>query len=149
MGNASRTIKSVKKTMSLAAYTDSCERMIFMKKIKTTKAGIKKFLTDHQDVLTCTAIMLLVPAVGMASDASSISITPLQKPMETLVKFVSGPFAGTITVGSLVIGLANYRMGGSQSITKDSAIGVGCGAAMTQVDSLCQSLGITASSLTF
>ena len=48
MGNASRTIKSVKKTMSLAAYTDSCERMIFMKKIKITKAGIKKFLTDHQ-----------------------------------------------------------------------------------------------------
>ena len=41
MGNASRTIKSVKKTMSLAAYTDSCERMIFMKKIKITKAGIK------------------------------------------------------------------------------------------------------------
>lgn len=47
-----------------------------MKKIKITKAGIKKFLTAHQDVLTCTAIMLLVPAVGMASDASSISITP-------------------------------------------------------------------------
>lgn len=135
--------------MSLAAYTDSCERMIFMKKIKITKADIKKFLTDHQDALSCMAIMLLVPAVGMASDASSIEITPLQKPMETLVKFVSGPFAGTITVGSLVIGLANYRMGGSQSITKDSAIGVGCGAAMTQVDTLCQSLGITASSLTF
>ena len=120
-----------------------------MKKIKITKADIKKFLTDHQDILTCTAIMLLVPAVGMASDASSIEITPLQKPMETMVKFVSGPFAGTITVGSLVKGLANYRMGGSQSITKDSAIGVGCGAAMTQVDSLCSSLGITASSLTF
>ena len=49
--------------MSLASYTDSCERMIFMKKIKITKAGIKKFLTDNQDVLTCTAIMLLFPAV--------------------------------------------------------------------------------------
>lgn len=120
-----------------------------MKKIKITKADIKKFLTDHQDVLTCMAIMLLVPAVGMANDASSIEITPLQKPMETLVKFVSGPFAGTVTVGSLVIGLANYRMGGSQSITKDSAMGVVCGAAMTQVDPLCASLGITASSLTF
>lgn len=47
-----------------------------MKKIKITKAGIKKFLTAHQDVLTCTAIMLLVPAVGMASDASSISLLP-------------------------------------------------------------------------
>ena len=35
--------------MSLAAYTDSCERMIFMKKIKITKADIKKFLTEYQD----------------------------------------------------------------------------------------------------
>ena len=64
-----------------------------MKMIKITKADIKKFLTDYQDVLTCMAIMLLVPAVGMASDASNIEITPLQKPIETLVKFVSGPFA--------------------------------------------------------
>lgn len=120
-----------------------------MKKIKITKADIKKFLIDHQDVLTCMAIMLVIPSIGMASDASSIEIAPLQTPMTKLVNFVSGPFAGTITVGSLVIGLANYRMGGSQSITKDSAIGVGCGAAMTQVDSLCSSLGITASSLTF
>ena len=117
--------------------------------VKITKAGIKNFLSDHYDVLVCLAILLLVPAVGMASDASSIEIAPLQTPMSKLVKFVSGPFAGTITVGSLVIGLANYRMGGSQSITKDSAVGVGCGAAMTQVDSLCSSLGITASSLTF
>ena len=54
MGHASRTIKSVKKTMSFMAYVDSCERMIHMKKIKITKAGIKKFLTAHQDVLTCT-----------------------------------------------------------------------------------------------
>lgn len=109
----------------------------------------KKFLISHRETLTCLAILLLVPAVGMCSDASSIEIAPLQQPMEKLVRFVSGPFAGTITVASLVVGLANYRMGGSQSITKDSAIGVGCGAAMTQVDSLCSSLGITASSLTF
>lgn len=65
MGHASRTIKSVKKTMSFMAYVDLCERMIHMKKIKITKAGIKKFLTAHQYVLTCTAIMLLVPAVGI------------------------------------------------------------------------------------
>lgn len=123
--------------------------MKMKKEVKITKAGIKQFLSDHYDVLVCLAILLLVPAVGMASDASNIEIAPLQAPMSKLVKFVSGPFAGTITVGSLVIGLANYRMGGSQSITKDSAVGVGCGAAMTQVDSLCSSLGITASSLTF
>lgn len=120
-----------------------------MKKIKITAATIKTFLLNHQDILTCAAILLLIPAVGMASDASSIEIVPLQRPMDALVKFISGPFAGTVTVGSLVIGIANYRMGGSQSITKDSAIGLVSGAAMTQVDSLCSSLGITASSLTF
>ena len=121
--------------------------MQFMKKINKDK--ILKFLKDNETVIGTMAIMLAVPALGFANDASSIEITPLQTPMTKLVGFVTGPLAGLVTVSSLVIGIANYRMGGSQSITKDSAIGVGCGAAMTQVDTLTNSLGITASSLLF
>lgn len=122
-----------------------------MSRIHIAKAGIKikKFVLSHWDLLAVMAIMVLIPAVGFCSDSSKIGITPLQTPLTGVVNFVTGPLAGLVTVSSLVIGIANYRMGGSQNITKDSAIGVGCGAAMTQVDTLCESLGIYASSMLF
>ncbi|WP_298595477.1 hypothetical protein [uncultured Mitsuokella sp.] len=114
-----------------------------------TKRKILHFLKNNQDTFCMMGIALLVPAVGLASDASQVAITPLQKPLETLIKFVTGPLAGIVTVGSLVTGIASYQMGWEQSITKKAGVGVCCGGAMTQVDTLCNSLGITASSLLF
>ena len=114
-----------------------------------TKKKVMQVLKDNQTVICSLGIMLLVPAVGLANDASSIAITPIQKPMETYVNFLTGPFAGTVTVGSTVAGLASYKLGWEQSFTKKCIGGVVLGAAMTQADSLLSSFGITASSLLF
>lgn len=114
-----------------------------------SKKKVFKFLKNNDTVLCSLAIMMLVPAVGFCNDANNIQITPLAKPMQGIINFITGPLAGTVTVGSLVTGIASYTMGWEQSIMKKAGVGVCCGGAMTQVDTLCQSLGITASSCLF
>ncbi len=113
------------------------------------KKKIVEFFKENKWFFLKVGVLMLPTAVGFANDASSIEITPLQGPLTKVIKFVTGPLAGTVTVASLVTGISSYQMGWDQNITKKAGVGVVCGGACTQVDSLCQSLGIIASSCTF
>lgn len=111
------------------------------------KTEIIKFLKEHKTFLIQMSFMI-VPAVCNANNITT-DITPLQTPLTKIVSFVSGPLAGSATLISLVTGIASYGMGWEQSITKKAGAGVLCGASCTQIDSLTNALGITATSCTF
>ena len=79
-----------------------------------TKADVKQFAKDCIPTLLCLGVYMLPSAVGLASTASEVKITPLQKPLETITSALTGPIPILVTGGGIALGGMAWAMGWEQ-----------------------------------
>ena len=83
-----------------------------------TKADVKQFAKDCIPTLLCLGVYMLPSAVGLANTASDVKITPLQKPLEkplqTITKALTGPIPILVTGGGIALGGMAWAMGWEQ-----------------------------------
>lgn len=101
-----------------------------------------RFLKKHRWLLLQAGVLLLPAALGYANEASSIKITPLQKPLEVLHDFLTGPLPAVTTGISAAMGGMSYAMGWEQQVTQRCLKGVGGGAIGMGAGEFLDSLGI-------
>ena len=70
-------------------------------KVNITKAQVKSFLRASVPVVLQLGILMLPSAVGLASDAGKVGITPLQKPLEVITGALTSPIPILVTGGGL------------------------------------------------
>ena len=79
-----------------------------------TKADVKQFAKDCIPTLLCLGVYMLPSAVGLANTASEVKITPLQKPLQTITKALTGPIPILVTGGGIALGGMAWAMGWEQ-----------------------------------
>ena len=83
-------------------------------KVSITKAQVKSFLRASAPVVLQLGILMLPSAVGFASDAGKVGITPLQKPLEVITGALTGPIPILVTGGGIALGGMSWAMGWEQ-----------------------------------
>lgn len=101
-----------------------------------------RFVKKHRWLILQVGVMLLPAALGYANEASSIKITPLQKPLEVLHDTLTGPLPAIATGMSAAMGGMSYAYGWEQHITQRCLKGVGGGAIAMGSGEFLDSLGI-------
>lgn len=101
-----------------------------------------RFVKKHRWLILQVGVMLLPAAMGYANEASSIKITPLQKPLEVLNEFLTGPLPALATGMSAALGGMSYAWGWEQHVTQRCLKGVGGGAIAMGAGEFMSSLGI-------
>ena len=97
--------------------------MEFKNHLKKKGICVSQFLRNNKWVFLRIGLLILPAAVGHASTASQITITPLQKPMEVIVGTLTGPIPKLFTGASVAMAGISWGTGMDQQITKRS---VGC-----------------------
>ncbi len=77
-----------------------------------TKADVKQFAKDCIPTLLCLSVYMLPSAVGLANE--SVQITPLEKPLQTITKALTGPISILVTGGGIALGGMAWAMGWEQ-----------------------------------
>lgn len=101
-----------------------------------------RFAKKHRWLFLQVGIMLLPAAMGYANEAANIKISPLQKPLEVLHDFLTGPLPALTTGISATLGGMSYAMGWEQQVTQRCLKGVGGGAIAMGSGEFLDSLGI-------
>ena len=77
-----------------------------------TKADVKQFAKDCVPTILCLGVYMLPAAVGMATE--KVDITPLEMPLQTITKALTGPIPILVTGGGIALGGMAWAMGWEQ-----------------------------------
>lgn len=113
-----------------------------MKMKQLLKSKPVRFLKKHRWLILQAGIFMIPAAMGYANEAASIKITPLQKPLEVLNEFLTGPLPALATGMSAAMGGMSYAFGWEQQVTQRCLKGVAGGAIGMGAGEFMSSLGI-------
>ena len=109
-------------------------------KVSITKAQVKSFLRASAPVVLQLGILMLPSAVGFASDAGKVGITPLQKPREVITGALTGPIPILVTGGGIALAGMSWALGWEQQVMSrgvkvagGGAVAMGAGSFMESV----------------
>ena len=123
--------------------------------VNITKAQVKSFLKASAPVVLQLTIMMLPAAIafasngdaggaaaaaGAAAESNTVGITPLDKPLQTIMTVLTGPIPVLVTGGGVALAGMSWAMGWEQQVMSlgikvadGGAIAMGAGSFMSSV----------------